>query len=119
MNKQTLQLVGTVLLVAGLALGSIGTHRIVTNLPISDDEALAEARRSVLTDEEPAANRRGESLQGNVELQVWKSAIQHTNKARTEKRVEGAVFLVLGFIAFIWGMTIIYNSRSTPDEDER
>ena len=40
MNKQTLQLVGTVLLVAGLALGSIGTHRIVTNLPISDDEAL-------------------------------------------------------------------------------
>ena len=48
---------------------------------------------------------------GNVEFQVWKSALQVTNTVRTQERSEGSVFLVSGFIFLIWGMAMVYNSR--------
>ncbi len=111
MDKQTLQIIGTVILIAGLVFGSIGAHRIATNLPISDEEVLAEARRAVLSEKGATANQRGESLRGNIEFQVWKSALQVTNRVRTEKRSEGSVFLVSASILVIWGMTMVYNSR--------
>jgi hypothetical protein len=90
-------------------------HRIATNLPISDEEVLAEARRAVLSERGGTASRRGESLPGNVEFQVWKSALQVTNSVRTEERSEGSIFLVSGIILVIWGLTMVYNSRLTPD----
>ncbi len=55
-------------------------------------------------------------MRGNVEFQVWKSALQVTKGVRTEERSEGSVFLVSGIISVIWGMTMLYYSRSTPDE---
>jgi hypothetical protein len=111
MDKRTLQIIGIVLLIAGLVFGSLGAHRIATNLPISDEEVLAEARRAVLSGKEATANQKGESSRGNVEFQVWKSALQVTNTVRTEERSEGSVFLVSGFIFLIWGMAMVYNSR--------
>ncbi len=111
MDKQALQIIGTVLLIAGLVFGSIGAHRIATNLPISDEEALAESRRAVLSEEGDTTSQRGKSLRGNVEFQVWESALQVTNRVRTEQRSEGSVFLVFGIISVIWGMTLLYNSR--------
>ncbi len=116
MDKQVLQIIGTVLLLAGLVFGSIGAHRIATNLPISDENSLAEARRAVLPEKGDTTSQGGESLRGNVEFQVWKSALQVTNGVRTEERSEGSVFLVSGIISVIWGMTMLYYSRSTPDE---
>jgi len=98
-------------LIAGLVLGSLGAHRIATNLPISDEEVLAEAGRAVLSGKEATASQKGEALRGNVEFQVWKSALQVTNTVRTEERSEGSVFLLSGFILAIWGMTMVYNSR--------
>lgn len=111
MDKLTLQIIGTVLLIAGLLFGSIGAYRIATNLPISDEEVLAQARRSVLSKEGATASQRGESLRGNVEFQVWKSALQVTNRVRTEERSEGSILLLSGIILVIWGMTMVYNSR--------
>lgn len=111
MDKKTLQIIGTVLLIAGLVFGSIGAHRISTNLPISDEEVLAEARTAVLSGKGVTVSQRGESLRGNVEFQVWKSALQVMNRVRTEERAEGLVFLVSGIILVIWGMTLIHNSR--------
>ncbi len=116
MDKQTLQIVGTVILIAGLVLGSIGAHRIVTNLPISDEEGLAEASRVLRTQKGAAARQEGESLRRSLEFQVWKSALQVTNKVRKEERVEGTVFLVSGIISLIWAITVLYNSSSTPDD---
>jgi hypothetical protein len=114
MDKRAFQIVGTVMLVAGLVACSIGAHGIATNLPVSDEQALSEAKRAVFAEKGATATRRGESLQGNVEFQVWKSALQATNKIRKEKRSEGSVFLVSGIIAVIWGVTMLYNSRTTP-----
>jgi hypothetical protein len=111
MDKRTLQTIGTVVLIAGLVFGSIGAYRIATNLPISDEKALAEARRTLLSGKEATENQRGESLRGNVEFQVWKSALQVTNRVSTEERSKGLVHLVSGFILLIWGMTMVYNSR--------
>ena len=116
MDKQALQIVGTVLLIAGLAFGSIGAHMIVTNLPISDEEALAESRRAVLPEKGDTASQRGESLRGKVEFQVWESALQVENRNRTDKRSEGSVFLLLGIISFIWGIALLHSSRGDPDE---
>ena len=115
MDKKTLEIIGNVLLIAGLVFGSIGVHRIATNLPISDEEVLAEARRAVLSEKGSTASQMDESFRGNIEFQVWKSALQVTNKVRTEKRSEGSVFLVSGIILVIWGMIMVYNSRLTPD----
>ena len=103
-------------MIAGLVCGAIGAHRIATNLPISAEEALAEARRAVLPEKGATTSQRGKSLRGNVEFQVWESALQVTNGIRTEQRFAGSVFLVLGIISVIWGMTMIYNSRATQDE---
>lgn len=116
MDKQALQILGTVILIAGLLGGSIGAHRIATNLPISDEEALAEARRAVLREEGATMNQWGRSLRGNVEFQVWESALQVTNRVRKEKRSAGLVFLVFGIISAIWGMNMIYNGRATRDD---
>lgn len=116
MDKQALQIVGSVLLIAGLVFGSIGVHKIATNLPISDEEALAESRRAVLPEKGDKASQRGNSLRGKVEFQVWESALQVENTNRTEKRSEGSVFLVLGIISVIWGMALLHNSRGIPDK---
>ena len=96
MDKKTLQIIGAVIFIAGLVLGSIGVRGILTNLPISEEEGLAEAKRAVLPEEGAASGRSDESLQGNVEFQVWKSALQVTKRVRTEKRSGGSVFLVSG-----------------------
>jgi hypothetical protein len=111
MDKKTLQIIGTVLLIAGLVFGSIGAYRISTNLPIPDEEVLAEARTALLSGTGGTASQRGESSLGNVEFQVWKSALQVTNRVRREERAEGLVFLVSGIILVIGGMTMIHNSR--------
>lgn len=111
MDKRTLQIIGIVLLMAGLVFISLGAHRIATNLPISNEEVLAEARRALLSGKEATGSQKGESLRGNVEFQVWKSALQVTNTVRTKERSEGSVFLVSGFIFLIWGMAMVYNSR--------
>ena len=116
MDRQALQILGTVILIAGLMCGSIGAHRIATNLSISDEEALAEARRAVLPEKGATASQRGKSLRGNVEFQVWASALQVTNRVRKEKRSAGLVFLVFGIISVIWGMNMIYNGRATRDD---
>lgn len=99
------------MLIAGLVLGSIAVLEIATNLPISDEKALTEARRAVSPEEGATTGRRGESLRGNIEFQVWTSALQVANTVRKEKRTHGSVFLVIGFILVIWGMTLLYNSR--------
>jgi len=111
MDTQALQIIGTVLLIAGLVFGSIGAHRIATNLPISDKEALAETRRAVTQVAGDTTSQRGKSLRGNVEFQVWESALQVENKVRTEQRTEGSVFLVLGIISGIWAGALLHNSR--------
>jgi hypothetical protein len=115
MDKKTLQTIGAVLLIAGLVLGSTGAHRIATNLSISDEEVLSEARRAVVPEKGGTGSQGAESLGGNVEFQVWKSALQVTNKVRKEERMDGLVFLVSGIILVIWGIIMVYNGRLTPD----
>lgn|GEM_PF-2710720 len=111
MDKKTLQIAGALLLIAGLVLGSIGAYGIATNLPVSDEQPLAEAKKAVTPGNGPSAGQRDESLEANVEFQVWKSALQVTNRVRAEKRSQGSIFLLCGFIPVIWGMTLLYNSR--------
>jgi len=111
MDKQTLQTIGTVVLISGLVFASLGAYRIASNLPISEEEALAEARRAVLSGKGATASQRSASLRGNVEFQVWESALQVTNSLRTKERSAGLVYLLSGFILVIWGMTMVYNSR--------
>jgi len=71
----------------------------------------AEAKKAVTPGNGPSAGQRDESLEANVEFQVWKSALQVTNRVRAEKRSQGSIFLLCGFIPVIWGMTLLYNSR--------
>ena len=115
MDKQTLKIAGTLILLAGIVAGSIGGYRIAANLPVSDEMTPTREEGVVFPSERTAAAQRSESLRGDVEIQVRKSAIQSANKERKEKRSEGSVWLVSGIIALIWGVTILYYSRSTPE----
>ena len=100
---------------AGFALGSIGTYSICTNLPVSETKALEEAKRAMLAEEGSTGSPGGESMRRNVELHVWTSAFEVANVDRKERRGEGLVFLVSGIISLIWGITVLYNSTSTPN----
>ena len=115
MDKQTLKIAGTLILLAGLVAGSIGGYRIAANLPVSYEMTPAGVEGVVFSADRSAVAQRGESLRGDVEIQVRKSAIRSANKERKEKRSDGSVWLVSGIIAVIWGVTILYNSRSTPE----
>jgi hypothetical protein len=101
------------ILIAGVVLGAVGAHRIAMNLPLSHEQTLAEAKRAVSDRERETESRRSESLQGNVEFQVWQSVLQVTSKVRREKRLEGSIFLLSGVIALIWGVALLYTGRST------
>jgi hypothetical protein len=116
MFKQTLQIVGSVILIAGLTVGSIGTYWIVKNLPISDAEALRVSRGALSAIEGLSEDPEQATLQDNVELQVWQSALTMTNKDRKERRDEGAMWLLSGIIAVIWGVTVLQYSRTALKE---
>lgn len=116
MDKQTLQIVGSVILIAGLTVGSIGTYRIVKNLPISDAEALRVSRGALSALEGLSEDPGQATLQEKVELQVWQSALKMTNKDRKERRDEGAIWLLSGIIAVIWGAAVLHYIRTTLRE---
>lgn len=115
MDKQTLNTLGTLILVAGLAVCSVGAYKIVTNLPVSDADAM-QGPDGALSARDPGDAPGHASLQRDVELQVRKSALKIRNKDRSEKRGEGIGWLVSGMIVLIWGATMLLNSRDTPSE---
>ncbi len=116
MDKQTFQIAGSLLLIAGLVLGSVGTFRIFTNLPLSDERALEEARRAVLTEEGITESPGRKSLREDIELHVWTCALKMTNKDRKETRDRGVVLLVSGIFSVIWGTAALYTSSSILNE---
>ena len=117
MDKHTLQLLGIIALAAGFVVGGIGAHRIAMNLPVSDEEALAEARRTLMPEGGATTSRAGESLRGDVELQVWESAMETWNTIRTQNRSEGSVYLVIGFIGIVWGLSMLYYGGITSGKE--
>ena len=116
MDKRTLKIVGTVILIAGIAVGSIGTHGIVMNLPISEAEAWKTSRGGFTATKDRPEDSKHATLQEDVELQVRRSALQMTNEDRRERRDEGAIWLLSGIIAVIWGAAVLQFSRSTSKE---
>jgi hypothetical protein len=110
MDRTTLQVVGILILLAGLALASLGAYRIYRNQPLSEENALPR-RRTALTEEGDGRSRRNEPAPQDVELQVWKSTLEMTNASRKEKRAEGATFLLAGTIGILWGLTALYSGR--------
>ena len=98
MDKRTLQFLGIIALAADLVIGGLGAHRIATNLPVSDEEAMAEARRAFLPEGGATPSRTGESVRGDVELRVWESAMEIRNTIRAKNRSAGSVYFVFGFI---------------------
>jgi hypothetical protein len=114
MDKQTLQLLGTIALLAGLFVAGLGANKIAMNLPVSDEQALEEAKMALMAQEGLTGSRTGESLRGDVELQVWESATESRNEIRTKMRSEGSVLLVIGLIGVVWGVAMLYYGGITP-----
>jgi hypothetical protein len=114
LGKETLLAIGTLIVLGGLVLASIGGYEIIQNLPLSEERAVQEMKGALLdrsgTQDEPSE----ESFGGRVEVEIWKSARGTMNEVRREKRVKGSVFLVSGIASVIWGFTVLYASRSTP-----
>jgi len=114
LGKQTLLAIGTLIVLGGLVLASIGGHKIIQNLPLSEERAIEEMKRALLDRSGIQDEQSDESFGGRVEVETWKSARGTMNEVRSEKRVKGAVFLVSGIVSVIWGFTVLYASRSTP-----
>jgi hypothetical protein len=114
LGKQSLLVIGTLIVLGGLVLASMGGHKIIRNLPLSEEAAMEEAK-SALLDRQGVSGEQGVgSYGGRVEVEIWKSARGTMNELRREKRVKGSVFLVSGIASVIWGLTVLYASRSTP-----
>jgi hypothetical protein len=114
LGKETLLAIGTLIVLGGLVLASMGGHKIIQNLPLSEERAIEEMRRSLL-DPSGIQNEQGEESFGRrVEVETWKSARGTMNAVRRDKRVKGTIFLVSGIASVIWGFTVLYASRSTP-----
>ncbi len=113
---RTLQITGTLLLLAGLAIGSVGAYRFCTNLPLSDEKVLQEARKAVPQKEGTREGPRQQVLREKVELDVWTSALKMTNKRRKEIRDEAVVFLVSGLLSVMWGIAVLYNGRTASKD---
>ena len=114
MGKQTLLVIGTLIVVGGLVLASIGGRKIIQNLPLSEERAAVEAKRALQDRQKISDERRDESFGRRVEVEIWKSALGTMNEVRREKRFKGALFLVSGIASVIWGSTLLYASRNTP-----
>jgi hypothetical protein len=114
MDSRTIQIIGLVILLAGVGFGSSGAHKIWTNLPLSEEKATAAARSVRLAEDGIAEGPAGRTLHGSVELHVLASAIEMANLHRKAKREEGLLLLVSGALAVMWGITVLYNSRHGP-----
>jgi hypothetical protein len=114
LGKQTLLAIGTLIVLGGLVLASMGGHKIIQNLPLSEEATMEEAKSALLDRQGVSDERSDQSYGGRVEVEIWKSARGTMNEVRREKRVKGSVFLVSGIASVIWGFTVLYASRSTP-----
>jgi len=114
-GRRILTLLGSLILAAGLVLAAIGGHKIVTNLPLSEERVVEEARRALFGQQQASENPSDPSSGESVELEIWKSALEMMSEVSKAKRTEGIAFLLSGVIAILWGLTILYNSKSTPD----
>jgi len=114
LGKDLLLAIGTLIVLGGLVLASIGGHKILRNLPLSEERAVEEAK-SALTDRRGTSDvQSDDSFGGRAEVELWKSARGTMNEVRGEQRVKGAVFLFSGIVCVIWGITVLYASKSTP-----
>ena len=114
LDKQTLLAIGTLIVLGGLTLATIGGNEIIRNLPLSEERAVEEATRALLDRQGILDERSKESLGKRVEVEIWKSARGTMNEVRREKRLKGSVFLVSGIASVIWGIVVLHASRSTP-----
>lgn len=106
---------GLLVLSSGLALSFVGGKKIVRNLPVSEETVVEEAKRALLGQQQTQQNQAGPSIGDSIEIQIWRSALEMRNEARKARRAEGIAFLLSGMVAILWGITILYNSRLTPD----
>ena len=114
LGKQTLLVIGALIVLGGLVLASIGGYEIIQNLPLSEKRTVEEMKRALLDRSGIQDEQSDESFGGRVEVEIWKSARGTMNDVRREKRVKGTVFLFSGIASVIWGFTVLYASRSTP-----
>jgi hypothetical protein len=113
-ERTTLLVIGSLILAGGLLLASIGGHKVMTNLPVSEETALKEANRELPDSQGEDAQPGGRSTGESVEVEIWKSVQEAVNEVRKSKRTEGIVFIISGIASALWGLAILYNSRSTP-----
>ena len=83
---------GVLILAGGLVLSLMGGHKIVANLPISEEEVGQEARRALLGQEKTSEDPSDPSLGESVKLPIWKSALEMTSQLRNTQRTEGVPF---------------------------
>ena len=76
MGRRILMLMGFLILAAGLGLAAIGGHKILTNLPMSEERVVEEARRVLIGQQQTSENPPDPSAGESVELQIWKSALE-------------------------------------------
>jgi hypothetical protein len=105
---------GLLILAFGIVLAFVGGQKIARNFPVSEETVLEEARRALSGQQQGSEIPPGPSVDDSVEIQIWMSALEMRNEARTASRTEGIVFFLTGVIAILWGITILYNSRSSP-----
>jgi hypothetical protein len=113
LGKDILQAIGTLIVLGGLVLASMGGHKIIQNLPLSEERAVEEAERALMDRRGVSDERGGDSFGGRAEVEIWKSARGTMNEVRREQRFKGAVFLLSGIVSVIWGATVLHVSRST------
>jgi len=114
LGKDILLAIGTLIVLGGLVLASIGGQKILQNLPLSEKRAVEEARSALMDRRGISDEQRDDSFGGRAEVEIWMSARGTMNEVRREERVKGAVFLFSGIVSVIWGITVLYASRSTP-----
>jgi hypothetical protein len=114
LGKDILLAIGTLIVLGGLVLASIGGHKIIQNLPLSEERAVEEAKNALMDRRGISDEQRDHSFGVRAEVEIWKSARGTMNEVRREQRVKGAVFLFSGIVSVIWGITVLYASRSTP-----
>lgn len=91
MEKRTFLATGALILLAGLVLISIGAHKIVSNLPLSQERTLREAEAALWLHQGGAEEPREALEGGSVEVQIWLRTGDDQQSTSSEKSGGGGV----------------------------
>ena len=106
MDKDKIQLVGILPIVAGLALSSIGGYKVATNLPISVEQRTKAVEKRLEGKRDFAGNPMNRSILGTFDVMNAKTEAQWENRKRAAKRKDAMPLFIPGVLLLIAGAVV-------------